>query len=136
MATFPRRLQHHVPGWVKDGALYHIRIRCSPHYPRSLADPDLAPKVLEAAQRYHTMGRWWCEMMLLMPDHLHALLAFPGAPGMAMTVRDWKRGVARFQGVQWQDNFFDHRIRHEKEGNEKWLYIRQNPDLIQTHNSG
>lgn len=46
---------------------------------------------------------------------------------MAATIRDWKRGTARFQGVNWQDNFFDHRIRNPQEAEEKWHYIRKNP---------
>ncbi len=62
-----------------------------------------------------------------MPDHLHALLAFPRESGMAVVIRNWKRGAARIQGVHWQDNFFDHRIRSKAEAQEKWLYMRRNP---------
>jgi len=62
-----------------------------------------------------------------MPDHLHALLAFPREPGMAATIREWKRGAARLQGVKWQENFFDHRIRSDKFRAETWHYIRRNP---------
>lgn len=62
-----------------------------------------------------------------MPDHVHALLAFPRESGMSVVVRNWKRGAARIQGVHWQDNFFDHRIRSKAAAQEKWLYIRRNP---------
>jgi hypothetical protein len=31
------------------------------------------------------------------------------------------------QGIKWQGNFFDHRIRNEHQGVEKWRYIRRNP---------
>jgi putative transposase len=62
-----------------------------------------------------------------MPDHVHALLAFPGTPGMSVVIRNWKRGAARLQGVLWQDNYFDHRIRSKAEAQEKGLYIRRNP---------
>lgn len=44
-----------------------------------------------------------------------------------MVVGNWKKGTARFQGVQWQENFFDHRIRTRQEAMEKWHYIRLNP---------
>ncbi len=46
---------------------------------------------------------------------------------MSVVIRNWKRGAARIQGVHWQDNFFDHRIRSQAEAQEKWLYIRRNP---------
>jgi putative transposase len=112
---------------VKDGALFHIRIRVAPTQQTSLVEPALASALLKAAAEYHASGRWWCELFLLMPDHLHALLAFPRESGMSVVVRNWKRGAARIQGVHWQDNFFDHRIRSKPEAQEKWLYIRRNP---------
>jgi putative transposase len=87
----------------------------------------LATRLLGSAARYHDLGRWWCELFLLMPDHLHALVRIPSEAGLAPVVHDWKRGAARFHGVVWQENFFDHRIRHAKEGLEKWAYIRRNP---------
>jgi putative transposase len=46
---------------------------------------------------------------------------------MTSTMRNWKRGTARFQGVEWQEGFFDHRLRTDEEANEKWHYIRRNP---------
>jgi putative transposase len=93
----------------------------------SLTAPALALELLTAARRYHRLGRWWCELFLLMPDHLHALIVFPRESGMSLTLRDWKRGTALFQDVHWQENYFDHRIRNEEEAREKWDYIRRNP---------
>ncbi len=62
-----------------------------------------------------------------MPDHLHALLSFGKQAELPEVIRSWKRGTSRFQGVQWQENFFDHRMRNTKESDEKWHYIRRNP---------
>jgi REP element-mobilizing transposase RayT len=93
----------------------------------SLTDEELGPELLAAVRRYHEIGRWWCRLVVLMPDHLHALVSFPGQGGMAATVRDWKRGTARFQGVRWQSNFFDHRLRAEREADEAWVYFGENP---------
>jgi REP element-mobilizing transposase RayT len=126
MREFPRRLQHRTPGWVKPGALFHVRLRVAPSQAPPLTTPALAAPLLEAAARYHDLGRWWCDLMLLMPDHVHALVAFPGAD-MGGVIRDWKRGTARFQRVVWQENFFDHRIRSAADADEKWRYIRLNP---------
>ncbi|MFT3867553.1 MAG: transposase [Nibricoccus sp.] len=132
---YPGRLRHEVPSWVEDGALYHIRIRVSKEQATPLIDAHLAPDLLHAVRRYHGTGLWWCSLVLLMPDHLHALLSFAPDKPMAQVMRNWKRGTARFQKVKWQENFFDHRLRSEKQGDEKWWYIRRNPvvkDLCQT----
>jgi hypothetical protein len=40
---------------------------------------------------------------------------------------DWKRYTARTFGIEWQRDFFDHRVRDEAEGADKWAYIRENP---------
>jgi len=92
-----------------------------------LTTPELAADLIQAAKRYHESGKWWCELFMLMPDHMHALLSFPKKMGMAMTIRNWKRGTARIQKVKWQDNFFDHRIRNDRLRADTWSYIRRNP---------
>jgi putative transposase len=125
--AYPGRLHHTIPTWVKDGALFHIRIRAAPEQRSVFTESSLARELLIAARRYNELGRWWCNLMLVMPDHVHALLAFPPEPGMSTTIRNWKRGTARFEGVQWQANYFDHRIRNNSEANETWSYIRRNP---------
>lgn len=125
---YPGRLCHTVPGWVKAGATFHVRIRAAREQQVPLTSGTLAPDLITAVRRYHDSGRWWCRLVVLMPDHLHAMLSFPEhGPGMAATVRDWKRGVARFQGVKWQTNFFDHRLRSEGEADEAWAYFGNNP---------
>jgi putative transposase len=127
MRDYPQRLYHCTPGWVRRGALFHVRIRAAAAQSPALTDPTLAAELLAAAERYHNLGRWWCELFLLMPDHLHALLVFPCEPGLAAVIRDWKRGAARFQNARWQENFFDHRIRHTQEKETTWAYIHRNP---------
>jgi putative transposase len=62
-----------------------------------------------------------------MPDHLHALLAFPSGQSMAKVMRDLKRYVAKQTGIEWQDGFFDHRLRQEESLEQKAGYIRMNP---------
>jgi len=46
---------------------------------------------------------------------------------MSVAVRNWKRGAARLQGVQWQDNFLIIAFRSKSEAQETWHYIRLNP---------
>ena len=46
---------------------------------------------------------------------------------MATVVGSWKRYAARSLGVKWQVNFFDHRVRSERELSETWSYVLRNP---------
>ena len=46
---------------------------------------------------------------------------------MTRIVSEWKRYHTRQHGIQWQENFFDHRIRNTQEYLEKAAYIRRNP---------
>jgi putative transposase len=124
---YPQRLHHDTPAWVKTGELFHVRIRIDAAQVNFLTEPSLSKNLIDAAKRYHELGRWWCEIFLLMPDHIHTLLRFRSEPGMAVVVGNWKRGTARFQDVHWQNNFFDHRIRNKAEAGEKYGYIRRNP---------
>jgi putative transposase len=127
MHGFPERLHHVAPEWVRPGETFHLRIRVAREQQVPLTDMGLSQALLFAAQRYHASGRWFCVLFLLMPDHIHALVAFPRTTDMSEAVRNWKRVVARLHNVNWQDNYFDHRIRNDAEGNEKWGYIRRNP---------
>jgi REP element-mobilizing transposase RayT len=62
-----------------------------------------------------------------MPDHVHALLSFSPIPGMRKTMNDWKRYTASALGIEWQRDFFDHRLRHDESFVQKAHYIRMNP---------
>ena len=128
---FPQRLQHEVPHWVEDGALFHVRIALEREIDqRQLIDSQLAPKIMESARFYETRQRWHITLFILMPDHLHALLSFQRDKPMKDVISDWKRFHARRNGVIWQEGFFDHRLRDDERGDQlsaKMNYIRNNP---------
>lgn len=107
--------------------MFHIRIRCAEDNKPVLMDQKTADRLLESVSFYQEQGRWFVHLFLLMPDHIHALLSFPKHEVMARVVGDWKRYLNKQLAVQWQNNFFDHRIRDTKEYLEKAAYIRQNP---------
>lgn len=46
---------------------------------------------------------------------------------MSKTVGDWKRYQQRQNGINWQEGYFDHRIRDDTELQIKADYIRNNP---------
>jgi len=120
-------LHHETPGWVKGGVLFHVRVRAASSQVPLLTEPCLVQALLDAAKRYHDLGHWWCELFLVMPDHVHAMVAFRRDADMSVVLGNWKRGVARFQNVLWQSNYFDHRVRNAKEAQTTWCYIRRNP---------
>ena len=62
-----------------------------------------------------------------MPDHLHMLIGVPGDAQLSGLIRDFKRITARMAKIDWQRNFFDHRLRHDESLAEKFEYICQNP---------
>jgi REP element-mobilizing transposase RayT len=128
METTPHhgKLHHKTPGWVPEGERFHIRIRTE-RGGAVLTQPDLAARLLESARLYHTGRRWYVWLFLLMPNHIHAVLSFPLGECMSKTVGLWKRYQGRVSGVDWQEGFFDHRLRNDEEFTEKAHYIRMNP---------
>ena len=127
MRTYPGKLGHSIPGWVHSGAVFHVRIRADRNAPAPLTHPDLSARLIESGKRYHNDSKWFVHLFLIMPNHIHALLSFPLEPGMSRTIGNWKRFHQRQNGVLWQDNYFDHRIRGQSEFDEKAAYIRRNP---------
>ena len=124
---YPDRLYHRVPGWVPLGSVFHIRIRTTPDQRPPLTDPTLAQTILESIQGYVEKDLWFAHLVLLMPDHLHGLLSFNPEKGMSRVVGEWKKLHRRVNGIRWQENFFDHRIRSDEERVEKAAYVRRNP---------
>ena len=124
---FGGRLFHRVPEWVRDDAVFHIRVRCAPGC-KALTEPGTASALLAAARLYHERQRWCAHLFLLMPDHWHALLRFPSAAPMSRVIGDWKKYHTRHTGLVWQEGYFDHRLRgHLAELDAKAAYIRRNP---------
>ena len=128
---FPERLHHAVPPWVEPGAFFHVRIALDREKEqKALTNRALAQEILDSARFYEGKLRWHITLFLLMPDHLHAMLAFARDQSMSEVIRDWKRFHARTNHVLWQEGYFDHRLRADEYGAQlvaKMNYIRQNP---------
>ena len=125
----PREKSHVPPFWVEKEALYFITINCAERGKNQLAIDSVAKELFSTISFYHESGCWWPEVVLLMPDHLHALIRFAWSQGHGMTtvIRNWKRYTARKLGIAWQRDYFDHRIRSDDDHSQKWSYIQQNP---------
>ncbi len=109
-----KKLVHTPPSWVKGGSLFFITINCLKKQESDLANVKIAYQILESVAHYHKFEKWFCRIFLVMPDHLHALLSFPADQGMAATIKAWKSYNAKTLGIQWQRDFFDHRIRNDE----------------------
>ena len=122
-----KRLHHEVPEWVNSGAMFFITINLAERGSERLVRSEVASPILESAQHYHTNGIWWLRLILLMPNHVHALLTVSPDRQLARTVTAWKSYQTKTLGLHWQAGFFDHRLRSAESLAEKALYVRMNP---------
>src|SRR6476469_6640984 len=124
---FRKALNHSSHFAGRFGAVYFITICCQPRGANHLCHETTAKSVFETARIYHEKMQWHLLLMLLMPDHVHALINVDGRESLGGILRNYKRITAKRAKIQWQRNFFDHRIRHNESLREKFAYIRQNP---------
>jgi putative transposase len=122
-----KSLPHSVPQWVPDNSSFFLTINCEPRGRNHLCCAGTGDKVLAAARHYHATFVWNCRLMLLMPDHLHAVIDFPRNSGLQSVVSNWKKYLSRTASIKWQKDFFDHRLRDHHQLIEKIDYISQNP---------
>jgi REP-associated tyrosine transposase len=123
-----RSLPHDPPHFIGTGdAIFFVTICGKPRGLNQLCKPSLAAEIFAAARNYHERHHWTVPLLLLMPDHLHMLASFNAEFGMTKIVRNWKRYLATKLGINWQRDFFDHRLRSDESFSDKANYILQNP---------
>ncbi len=99
-----------------------------------LADPQVHQAFIgfaqEAGKRNVLVGRY-----VLMPDHVHLFAAFsPVAPRLSPWMKTLKGYLSKVfrngqvEGPYWQKGFFDHVLRSEESYEQKWVYVRDNPE--------
>jgi len=120
------RLQHDIPGWVENSEFF-ITICCDPRGRNQLCRPKTAQIILEAFKYYqeHTFCR--VELLVLMPDHLHAILRIPDSLSLGIWIFQMKHWLSRRAEINFQENFFDHRLRSFSSASQKWKYVNMNP---------
>ena len=127
MLTDRKFLPHEIPSWVPDGAIFFLTLCTTPRGKNQLCYADAAASLWESVQFREERQEWWVHLLLLMPDHLHALVSFSPDVAMKHSVAQWKRYAASRFGIRWQRDFFDHRLRSDESHQEKAKYIRMNP---------
>ena len=108
-------------------AVYFITICTLRRDANSLALPETGPRLWQEWCGYAERDACSPLLFVVMPEHVHGLFRFPAEPGMRATVNAWKRLTARRYGIEWQRDFFDHRLRNDESFREKAAYIRDNP---------
>jgi len=124
-----KRLPHWIPSWINPNEeVYFITVNCSPPGRNQLAHPGIASAIFDTVQFRNEKFIWFTSVLLLMPDHLHAIMSFPP---YKQTIKDrianWKRWLATHHRIVWQEDFFEHRLRSEQARVEKADYIINNP---------
>jgi REP element-mobilizing transposase RayT len=110
-----------------EGETYFITICCVPRETNQLATPDTWRAIEETLSVREANGDLKCPLALAMPDHLHGLFFFTGSKPMTKVISNFKSWLAKQCGIQWQRDFFDHRLRTWESAQEKANYIRMNP---------
>jgi REP element-mobilizing transposase RayT len=125
---YPRRRNlDHSPPWGVEYPEYFLTICCRTMGTNQLCRTGVGEKVIEAVRHYHTIRRWHCELMVLMPDHLHALVSPIGKTSIHEVLRSFKSWTAKHAKVVWQNGFFEHRLRDGAGAEQKWKYVNENP---------
>jgi putative transposase len=121
-------LPHDAPFYIDtQGSRYFITINLQDPAQSVLIAGETPVRILDSVRFYQNAGKWQVTVALLMPNHVHMILSFPEELSFKQVVRNWKRWVSRNCGIDWQDDFFDHRIRTDESLNEKALYVLHNP---------
>ena len=127
--VLPQRqvLGHEVPPWVSCGATYFITVCAENRARQPLVQKNAATLLIESVKFLHDHGDWFVRLFLVMPDHVHGLFSFPADTSIAQRIAAWKGYTHKKCGIDWQERFFDHRLRSDESLDEKAHYIRMNP---------
>jgi REP element-mobilizing transposase RayT len=112
---------------VADGACFFVTVCAKTRGGDELIRDGRGRAILDAVKYLNGRQSWFARLFLIMPDHVHGLISFPSETGMQKRTASWKGYLAKSTGIEWQDRFFDHRLRSEDSMDEKAQYIRLNP---------
>ena len=120
-------LHHELPTWVISSPNYFVTLCCATRTTNQLCNEPIGTRLLESASHYQATGKWFVHILLLMPDHLHAILCLPSEGDLTRCMTDFKKYTSRRTGIAWQHGFFEHRLRSDESLTEKIQYIEMNP---------
>ena len=107
--------------------IYFVTL-CVKNRQRVLANPLVWESVTAT---FESLRNWFVCSAVLMPDHLHVLVA--PREDRDLAVGDFSNGFKRLLGKRlqpswaWQTGCFDRLLRSHDDGYRQWLYMRENP---------
>ena len=122
-----RKLPHQRPSWVDPHDRWFVTLCCQLPCLRPLTAAATSQAIRSALAHAQVAGRLQLLLCTLMPDHLHVIAWWSHVRGLVGEDAGLKRWLARRQGVVWQRDFFDHRLRSDAEYEAKAHYVRMNP---------
>lgn len=155
MEQYPKRKRNRIDDfdYSADGA-YYVTVctnnrqhlfwsQCTSNHRLTVDDVPLSEigklveeAILDIPNHYHCV---FIDQYCIMPDHVHLIIKIDRAnnvrpyenseaPTISRIVKQFKGVVSKIIGRSiWQKSFYDHCIRNEKDYNEIWEYIEQNP---------
>jgi REP element-mobilizing transposase RayT len=123
----PGPLNHQPPPWISSDTRYLITACAYFRVRNTFCHPEVGAAILDSIRLRDERNVWYCDLAVLMPDHIHLILHVPDETPLATVIRNWKSWLAKAHGIRWQKNFFDHRLRSEDEAGAKAQYVWNNP---------
>jgi putative transposase len=107
MSKTPRHphFDHVLPFWIDSNATFFVTICARQRGMNHFCRTDIGNDALAAAKKYHDDQKWFCSIIVLMPDHAHMLVSMAPRYDLAKTVGMWKRWLGKSRGIEWQPNF-------------------------------
>jgi putative transposase len=99
-----------------------------------LLEETICSLILEDLEFYRKKYEFGFHAYVIMPDHLHLLLSLKEKGNISKIMHDFKSHTAqeinkvlKSRGALWQEGFYDHIIRNEKDFRKRIDYIHKNP---------
>src|SRR6266576_2958750 len=88
-APHRKALPHSVPWGVRpQPGIFFITVCCKPRLKNQLCTPQVALELFDSIEFRNRKGIWYVHLVVLMPDHLHALASFPPDGSMREIIAD------------------------------------------------
>jgi mono/diheme cytochrome c family protein len=116
------KVPHDRPLWLRpEDEIFFITICCQQRGRNQLCRPNFASAIFDSIEFRNRNQIWYGHLVILMPDRLHALISFPFEKPMKQIIGDWKRFLATKLKINWQRDFFDHRLRRDESENNAYI---------------
>lgn len=111
------------------GAHYFLTLCCEPRIPVLTATTAVSA-IRQEITAIEPDDHWIVRGAVVMPDHVHLLITLGDSLPLGKAVARLKSKTRRnllIQGVKWQDNYFEHRLRPEDSIEAVLRYLHLNP---------